>query len=157
MKKLFLLLIILPALTGCKIMNIKELNYGQSNAAILYKEKLPNSPSNNHNTTDFKLNIIKRTDTIAAKIGNQFGVEYKIINDENFSDMFQITWIFPKGMCDINGKPLKKITYDTVKLTNEYSYSNYTLETDNELVKGKWTFVLSYKGRKLYEKSFILI
>lgn len=136
---------------------VKELNYGKSKVEKLYETKMKKSPSAHHNTTADKLYIIKKTDTIEAKLGEQIGIEYKLISDKTEIISIDITWIFPEGMKDQNGKVIKKLTYESLKVTNEYTYSNYTLEGENEIVKGKWFFIISKSGKELYRKSFLLI
>lgn len=136
---------------------IKEINFGESIAKKLYEEKLRKSPSGHHNTTDWSLYITKRTDTIKAELGKQFGIEYQVINNKNEITDIQITWVYPKGMKDQHGKPLDKTTYSITKETNSYTYSNYTLETENEVVKGEWIFIISKNGKELYRKRFFLI
>ncbi|MFN3403504.1 MAG: DUF3859 domain-containing protein [Cytophagaceae bacterium] len=137
-------------------LQVKELNYGKSTVQKLYETKMKKSPSGHHNITAEKLNIVKRTDTIEAKIGEQFGIEYELISKKNETIKIQITWLFPEGMKDQNGKEIRKLTYEIPKNTNEYTYSNYTLEDENEVVKGQWVFIISKGGKELYRKSFWL-
>jgi len=136
---------------------VKEINYGPSSVAKLYSDKMKRSPSGNHNITAEKLSILKRTDTAQAVVGAQFGIEYELISEKNEETDIEITWLFPDGMTDLKGKKMQKLTYTTSKLTNSYTYSNYTLEGENEVVKGEWVFIISKGGKELYRRNFFLI
>jgi hypothetical protein len=137
-------------------LKVKEINYGESNAQKLYESKMKKSPSGHHNIASDELNIIKRTDTIKAEVGAQFGVEYEVISPKNELVAVQITWLFPDGMKNQNGKNVKEMSYDVSKVTNTYTYSNYTLEGENEVVRGQWVFIISKDGKELYRKIFFL-
>lgn len=138
-------------------LKVKEINYGPSFAQKLYADKMKKSPSGNHNITTEKLIINKTTDTVQAVVGAQFGIEYELISKKNEIVDIEITWLFPDGMSDLKGKKIKKLTYTTPKETNSYTYSNYTLEGENEVVKGEWVFIISKGGKELYRRKFILI
>ncbi|WP_028980574.1 DUF3859 domain-containing protein [Sporocytophaga myxococcoides] len=142
---------------GEKVLKVREINYGESRTEKQYESKMKNSPSGHHNTTSYQLQITERTDTINAKLGAQFGIEYELISNQKENTIIQITWIFPDGMKDQKGKTLKELTYNAPKVTNSYTYSNYTLEGENEVVKGQWIFIISKDGKELYRKIFFLI
>ena len=163
MKNTFLILIIL-FLFSCKTkittdsstVKIKELSYGTSSSKILTTEHLKNSPSGNHIVSDYKLNIIKKSDDVEAKIGVQFGSEYIIYAKENKPIELTIKWTYPKGVTDKMGKELFETKYNIIKMTNEYSYSNFTIEDKNELVKGDWILEIFTDNSKLYKRVFHL-
>lgn len=157
MKKISLIATYILLIVSCTTLKIEELNYGISQSKKLGVEKLENSPTGYRNIADLKLKIIEKTDSIKANIGTSFGVEYKIISPENKDQDILLTWEFPVGMLDSKGKPIKKLSYRISKPTNDYTYSNYTLENQNEVVKGKWSFIISsLNGKQLYKKDFYL-
>lgn len=137
-------------------LKVIEINFGASKSEKLYESKMENSPSGHHNATTDQLQIIKRTDTISAKLGAQFGIEYQLISSHDEDKTIQITWIFPDGMKDQKGKPIKELTYDVLKPTNTYTFSNYRLEEENEVAKGQWIFIISKDEEELYRKTFFL-
>lgn len=50
-----------------------------------------------------------------------------------------------------------KIEYEIYKLTNEYTYSNNTLEEDFEMVSGRWNLKLFYEDKMILDKTFVLM
>src|ERR1700739_5131869 len=114
---------------------IKELGYGEGLSPVISTEINEDSPSGHHIISSTKLNITKKTDKIEAKIGVSFGVEYIVVCKDNKDVSLTIVWTFPNGVKGINGKEIKILKYETLKTTNEYTYSTYTIEGKNELVK----------------------
>jgi hypothetical protein len=163
MKRIFILAFGILSLIKCQILiaqnndelKVKEINYGELKAETVYKTKMKKSPSGHHNATGEILST-DRTDTVIAKLGAQFGVEYELISPKKENTVIQITWLFPDGMKDQKGKSLKRLIYNAPKVTNSYTYSSYTLEGENEVVKGQWTFIISEDGKELYRRIFFL-
>ncbi|MBK7212765.1 MAG: DUF3859 domain-containing protein [Bacteroidales bacterium] len=159
----FLLIIICLGLISCKLrkqspvdISIKELNYGPSNAKILATQQLENSPSEEHLTTDYKLNIIRRTDTIDAKLGAQFGVEFITRCRTDKPHVITTVWKYPKGMKNNKGEAISETRYEILRPVNVYDYTNYTLTEPNEVVKGLWTLELYSQSKLLYSRTFYL-
>lgn len=155
MKNTFLIALLLSTLFSCTTLKIEELSYGRSNSKILRKTTMDSSPNGSHNSTQVNLNIIEKTDSINAILGVQFGVEYKVVSKKAYEDI-DLTWYFPIGMTDKNGKKVNSFTYTINKPTNSYTNSNFTLEEKYEVVKGLWTFTISKKGKELYRRNFYL-
>jgi len=159
-KNIYTLLILLSFYTAQSQnkLNIefKEIGYGLTSSEVLVEQKLENSPSQKHLTTDFSANLKKQTDSIPAKIGTQFAIVYKLKAKNSGLIPVNIVWKYPKGMKDNNGKELTETSYVIQKETNIETYSNYTLEGDNELIKGTWTFQMFIGEKILYEKEFYL-
>ncbi len=133
-----------------------ELNYGLCETENLYNEKMDASPSGNYmRSTDFKL--IAKTDTIPAKIGQEFGVSYIIKSDETNDVLTEQIWIYPETIKNQDGKVFSELRYKVGKTTNIRTYSSYILEKECEVVAGEWTYQIYYGGVKVYEKKFILI
>jgi hypothetical protein len=136
---------------------IKILNFGKSSAKLLYDEVDKNMPSGKKSTTDFKLNILETTDTIRIYKGAQFGIEYIIESPEQKLIKLKTVWTYPDKMVNKEGKTFYQTEYFINKLTNEYTYSNYTLENDYEMLEGKWNISLFYDTKELINKNFTLI
>jgi hypothetical protein len=153
---LILICVVIHSCSTAKKVRFEEINYGISASEVISREPKNNSPSGYHLEMDSTLNITKRTDTVETKLGAQFGIEYKLISSAPMEIPVQITWTFPQGMKDINGKEIKQTKRLTTKMTNEYNFSNYMLEGENELVKGDWVFEMRYKDKRLYKKTFYL-
>jgi hypothetical protein len=120
------------------------------------QQSLSSSPNKKLNTTDFGLELIKTTDSIPAQIGVQFAIMYRLNSKKNKTIPVNIIWVYPKGMTDVNGLEISETSYIIKKKTNIYEYSNYTLENECEVVKGKWVFKMIIDNEQVYEKYFYL-
>lgn len=136
---------------------LKVLNYGRSSAKVLYTKKDKNMPSGEKRTTDYKLNIIEKTDSIKLNIGNQFGIEYIIRSPSDKLVNLKTIWTFPSTMTNNEGRKFEKIEYKIDKYTNQYSYSNYTLEEPYEMIPGKWNIKIVHQAKIILNKDFYLI
>lgn len=137
--------------------DIKVLNYGRSSTKLLYTEKNTEMPSGEKSTTDYKLNIIEATDTIKLYKDVQFGIEYFIKSSTTRLITLTTIWTFPSTMTNNEGKKFEKVEYQIDKYTNQYSYSNYTLEEPYEMLHGKWNVKILYKNKVLLDKNFYLL
>ncbi len=159
-------LVLMLLVNGC-VLNIKTskdsfsdvnsiiLEYGICATDALYNQKMEASPSGNYTRlTGFKL--LEQTDTIPAKIGQEFGVHYILKSDVTKSITIEQIWNFPKAIINKEGKVFTQLRYEVNKTTNSRTYSTYILEKDYEIVKGEWTYQMRYAGKKLYERKFIL-
>lgn len=159
MKKIFLfsfLTLILLSFTQKKVkVKFEELGYGITKSKGIIKNELNNSPRGNHLTFG-ESKIVKVTDSIPAELGNQFGIFYKLHSKKNKDLKVNIIWTYPNGMTDLNGKQISETSYFINKTTNIESFSNYTLEGENELVKGIWTFTMKLDNKTIYVKDFYL-
>lgn len=133
----------------------KELGYGLISSEPISKQILKNSPSKLHTTTSHT-GIIKKTDSIPIEIGAQFAVFYKLKFKKDTLIPLNIIWSYPEGMKDTKGNVIKETSYITDKDTNYKTFSSYTLEGENELVKGTRVFKMYYLGKELYQKEFYL-
>jgi hypothetical protein len=161
----FSIALIAIVLSSCSFMKnskserveLKILNYGESSAKLLYTENNNEMPSGEKPTTDYKLNIIKVTDTIKLHEGVQFGIEYII--EAPASKLITLTtiWTYPSKMKNNEGKMYEKVEYKIDKYTNQYTYSNYTLEEPYEMLPGKWNVKILYGQKVILDKNFYLI
>ena len=136
---------------------LKVLNYGRSSAKLLYTEKNNELPSGEKRTTDYKLNIIEATDTIKLHKGVQFGIEYIIEAHKTKSITLTTIWTYPSPMKNNAGKVFEKAQYHIDKYTNQYTYSNYTIEEQSEMLPGKWNIKILYKDKIILDKDFYLV
>lgn len=60
-------------------------------------------------------------------------------------------------MTNDQGVGFDKVSYDIEKYTNQYTYSNYTLEEPYEMLPGKWNIQILYNDKVLLDKNFYLI
>lgn len=67
------------------------------------------------------------------------------------------SYTFPSIMINKNGKMFEKVAYKIKKYTNQYTYSNYTLEEPNEMLAGDWNLKILYNDQILLNKNFHLI
>jgi len=165
MKKLSIVLIILLHLSfSCKttkILNeekvkVQELGYGICSTKTVKIDDLSTSPTGQHLSGEKKLNIIKKTDTISIDDGVQFGIEYIITSPKTEIIPIKTIWIYPDGLKDNHGQPIKKTEYFVRKKTNEYTYSNYTLGPRAEMVTGDWVLELYFDDKQILRKIFHL-
>ncbi len=165
MKYIFAIFIIISTLCGCTVLKntksekieLRVLNYGRSSAKLLYTKKDNNMPSGNKRTTDYELTILEHTDTIKLIKDVQFGIEYVIESPTTKPITLTTVWTFPTTMINDLGKKYDMIKYDIEKYTNQYTYSNYTLEADYEMIPGKWNVKIFNKDKMLLDKDFYLI
>lgn len=136
---------------------LKVLNYGKSSAKLLYTEKSNEMPSGEKPTTDYKLNIIEVTDTIKLHKGVQFGIEYILESPTTKLITLTTIWTYPSIMKNNEGKMYEKVEYKIDKYTNQYTYSNYTLEEPYEMLPGKWNIKILYRDKVILDKNFYLV
>lgn len=161
----FSIALIAVLLSNCSLMKsnkterveLKVLNYGKSSAKLLYTEKNNNLPSGEKRTTDYKLNITEVTDTIKLYKGVQFGIEY--ILESSTTKLITLTtiWTYPSIMKNNEGKTYEKAEYNIDKYTNQYTYSNYTIEEPYEMLPGKWNLKIRYGNKEILDKNFYLV
>ncbi len=114
-------------------------------------------PSGTRRTTEYKLNILEHTDTIKLSKGVQFGIEYILEAPSAKPITITTIWTFPKTMTNDQGKKFDLAKYNIEKYTNQYTYSNYTLEDDYEMIPGKWNIKILFNNEELLNKDFYLI
>jgi len=155
-RNLIIIITILLFISGySQEVKLKELGYGLISSEPISKQILKNSPSKLHTTTSHS-KLIKKTDSIPVKLGTQFAVFYKLKFKKDTLIPINIIWSYPEGMKDTKGNVIKETSYITEKDTNYKTFSSYTLEGENELVKGIWAFKMYYLGKELYQKEFYL-
>lgn len=104
-----------------------------------------------------KFEIQTETDSIPMKIGSQFGLEYSTSFGADLPGKnLTITWIFPEGAKDKEGKELKESSHTAYKANNDTIKTWFMLEYEHELVKGDWYYTLSIDGVEFLRKKFVI-
>jgi hypothetical protein len=103
---------------------------------------------------------LEETSTVPARIGVEFGLEYKIVGEPAGTDVsLEFVISYPEvGLADPESStPLRESRFERTKSIGEVVYLGYGFENDWELVTGAWTFEIRYDGRKLAEESFTVV
>jgi hypothetical protein len=84
-------------------------------------------------------------------------VAYVLKSNVNDTITLDIEWVYPKEIKDpSNGAKVKNIRYQIELATNFNNNSNYTLESEFEVVTGNWELIIYYRDRILHKRKFIL-
>jgi hypothetical protein len=134
---------------------ITEVSYGIYTSKTVAKEPMAGSPTGNHNVADTSI-LVKKTLRVPAKLGTQFGAEYKVSADGNDTVPVEVEWVFPE-MHD----PAGRITNTSLKYplaipANMINNSSYTLEKKHEVLKGNWVLNIYHDSKIVYSKKFQL-
>jgi hypothetical protein len=108
-------------------------------------------PNFNHGLV-YNAIVDKKTDTIEAKIGNRFGVIYVLKDYSHSTQQIRIEWEFPEEV-----KGVKTLSYYVTSKIFSKTFSLYTFEDKEELVKGKWQLRMYHKNKLLLIKDFVVI
>jgi len=95
------------------------------------------------------LYISQKTDTIPAKIGTEFGIQYLLSNIPP-NELVETTIAHPPI-------PNKAGIYSSITRYTapfEHRGSTYRFDRANEVLPGKWSFSLAYRGELLCTKEF---
>jgi len=111
-------------------------------------------------TPPAKFTQIESTTTVPARIGVEFGLEYKIIGEPDGTEItleFVDTYPDP-GLADPEkSAPFQTSRYERTRPIGETLYTGYGFEHEWELVPGTWTFEIWYDGRKLAAEQFTVV
>ena len=103
---------------------------------------------------------IEKTETVPARIGVEFGLEYQIVGEPDGAEvMLEFLVTYPDaGIADPESPtPLRETRYELPKPIGEPVYFGYGFENDWELVPGTWTFEIWHDGDKLVEEHFSVV
>ncbi len=106
----------------------------------------------------YELRYLKQnTDSIPASLGLHFGFNYAITGkpDISYVDVSKIIR-YPEPGLKRNGKYVHSDSSSVSIRLNEIQYYGFQFEYDYELVPGNWEYEFSYKGTKLFSKSFVV-
>lgn len=102
---------------------------------------------------------VRTATEIPAKPHLAFGLKYKLIGAPagEVVDIRRVV-VFPKGGLHPKGKPVQQILdrRDEAAIGEE-NFTDYKFDEAWELVPGPWTFQFWVGGRKLAEKTFIVV
>lgn len=140
---------------GNLTVNFELTGYGITSSKAIATNSLKSSPSGVQNMTSYT-KFIEATDSIPATIDTEFGVFYKFNSNKDITIPVTILWQYPDGMKGINGNTIRETKYTIHKETNFEHFSSYTLEEENELVKGDWIFAMIVNEKVIYKKVFHL-
>jgi len=135
---------------------LSEISYGIYQSQTVEKEAMAESPSGDHKVVTKQV-LLKKTEKIPAKIGAEFGTEYKLTGNTKEVVTLQLEWIFPHEITD----PVKKVSFKSIKYpidlpVNATNASTYSLDNDFEVVKGTWQLNIYYNDKIIYSKKFEL-
>jgi Domain of unknown function (DUF3859) len=103
---------------------------------------------------------IESTDEIPARVGVEFGAEYRVVGaPEGAKVPLELVITYPApGLADPEeAEPVRTTRFTREKTIGEVTYVGYGFENDWELVPGTWTFRIFYDNRKLLEESFTVV
>ena len=138
-----------------KNVRAKEFDAGRCTDLVTKEKKKRKSPSGFVYQTDF-FRIQESTDSIEAKVGAQFGIEYMIISNEQQWVPIKTEWTFPSPIVNQHGKSFDKFSFKNSELSRERTYLTIKLSHPAMIVKGEWQLKLYHKRKVILEKSFYL-
>jgi hypothetical protein len=100
---------------------------------------------------------IEDTTTVPARIGLEFGIQYRIVGSPKGASVpIRIVNVYPKqGLRDPKTrKTVRRAEIVRNKIIGDVIYTGYAFENAWEIVPGVWKFELWHKNRKLAEQSF---
>jgi hypothetical protein len=139
---------------GQSVRAIEILDYGIYTAKILTKKPAEKTATGDWNVIE-TAGIVKRTTDIPASLGTRFGILYVVKGEPTgqIVNLQKIT-IHP----GLKNPEKKEFVYKSNYLIEAEigipRHSGYGFDHEWEVVPGKWTIELWYKGRKLAEKTF---
>jgi hypothetical protein len=130
--------------------------YGWCQSHIIRKEKSDSSFGHEKMVLD-QFELIKQTDTIPAKIGSEFGMEFIVKCPQQKTVTLTIRWTFPSPIVNKKtGETFVHSLHPRTYTNGEKSFSVYLLEEDNEVVKGNWKMDFLYNDEIICTKTFFL-
>jgi len=107
-----------------------------------------------------KFTNIEKTETVPARIGVEFGLEYRIVGEPDGGEVtLEFLVNYPEaGIADPESPtPLRETRYELQKPVGQPLYFGYGFENDWELVPGSWKFEIWHDRRKLAEEYFSVV
>jgi hypothetical protein len=101
--------------------------------------------------------LLKTTTNVPARLGVRFGFRYEILGAPSNAPI--------KVSMVAKHPPIKNPVTGKTTISDSYQYGSWigktftcnSLDTESELVPGKWTFEILHEGKKLCEQSFLLV
>ena len=108
---------------------------------------------------EINIRHVKTATEIPAQPHLAFGLKYKLIGAPvgAIVDIRRVT-IYPKGGLRPKGEPVQhSLVVDDAIAISEEGFSDFKFDDAWEMVPGPWTFQFWVGGRKLAEKTFIVV
>ena len=164
--KILISALVVLLITGCtydrdlfhkpKNVSAKTLNAGPTSSLVRSSRKERKSPSGIYDVKS-SYRIKYTSDTIVAKKGAQFGIEFILLATTKGKVKIKAVWTFPEPIVNENGKVFKSYTFKDSRFTHERRYLEFVLKEEYMVVKGPWKLELFHKRNKILEKVFHLI
>lgn len=139
-----------------QVFQFTELSYGIYQSKSVAKDGRISEATTEHSVID-DIILVKKTDRVKAKLGVEFGAAYVLKSSRSDTITLEIEWVYPKEIKDpTNEAKVKNIRYAIELPTNFENNSNYTLESDYEVVTGEWQLNIYFKNKAIYRKTFTL-
>lgn len=122
---------------------------------VIEQEQMAGSPTGTHGVIE-QQSLIEKTQSVEAKIGAAFGVEYKLAGKKNDTIPIELEWVFPSDMTDQKGNRYSSIRYPVDLPANLVNASVYSLDNDYEVLKGTWTLNIYYHDKVIFSRKFDL-
>jgi Domain of unknown function (DUF3859) len=118
----------------------------------------PDTPLGRINTVT-RYALVTQTNTVCARIGVSFGVEYNVVGkpDGALVALDKMTQFPPQGLVDPSGRKFLHSKFSRQRIIGSTSFRSYTFEEDWEIELGPWTLEFHYQGRKIGEKRFNVV
>ena len=136
------------------VFKFSEVSHGLYSSQTVAKETMAESPSGTHTVVEKQI-LLKQTEKIPAKIGSEFGTEYKLTGNNADTVILEIEWVYPHEIIDKQkNTSFKSIRYPIQIPANAANASTYSLEDDFEVVKGDWLLNIYSDNKIIYSKRF---
>lgn len=141
-----------------KIESIEIINFGILTSDQEEKELSKASPAG-YFLRPQQINFVNQTNKIEARKGLKFGIEYFIkgFTDDKDDAIFYCKISHPTMKNPETKEELNEVTERKINYVNERNFDYYHLESDWEIVKGKWTFEIIEDNKTLLKTEFDIV
>jgi hypothetical protein len=149
----------LPAQGQGPAVKAEILSYGLFESKVAETQDRPETAAGKRDVVaDFKL--LKQTDIIVAKIGVEFGIEFRVSGvpaTQKDVMVAVVTRFPPPGLTNSKGERFAEEKTNVRVVPGRREYEGYTFEEKWELAAGEWVFEVYFEGRKLAERRFTVV
>lgn len=150
---------LLPGPLQAQTPQAEILSYGLFESKVAETENRPDTATGKRDiVADFKL--LKQTDTIVAKIGTEFGIEFRVSGFPAGQKDVMVTVVTrfpPPGLTNAKGERLTQDKSNVRVVPGRREYEGYGFEEKWELAAGEWVFEVYFQDRKLAERRFTVV
>jgi hypothetical protein len=159
----YLIILLALILQGCALLkadnlfNAKELSSGilKTEKTIVAEDGERRSPSGN-TVLHKNLSVIKETNTFKGKKDLVFGTKFIVNHKDDIWIKVDRVWTFPKKIKMPDGRLVGSVKRTEEIKTNSPEWMYYTIESENEIIPGKWKLQYFYNGKEILKKIFIM-